>query len=150
VDGALLLGGIMSSYMESAAQNRDEADVARISGFLVRRLDDVMRGMAASGETPIVTADRLRRMIACGGMAEDEQGRVRTLMDQLLEQVRGTEAEEAAALLNAECGKAVPHRVVARALLVLLEKQAQPEWRELLSRLESALEEEFGCAMRKD
>ena len=141
-DGVLLLGGMMHQFMEGVMIDRDAIDDVRLSDFLVRRLDDVMRGMLEAGEPPIMGHSGIRRMIAFG-LAEQEEEHAHAVLNELKELAKGTDAEETIALIKAELNKAAPHRVIVRALLALLEKQGEPNWRETLRRLAQILEKSW-------
>ena len=138
-DGVLLFGGMMSQFMESLMIDRDAFDASVLARYLIRRIDDLMRGLIDAGDAPIISAASMQRMIAFGAGGPDE-AQTAGLLRQLRELAAGTDAEETTALLAAELGKAPPHPVMVRALLALLEKQAEPSMREPLRQLAEQLE----------
>ncbi|WP_123041096.1 TetR/AcrR family transcriptional regulator [Cohnella candidum] len=138
-DGVLILSGMMNDFMQGLLIDRDAIQDRRLSDFLVRRLDDVMRGMMEAGEPPIMGQSGFRKMIGFG-TPDGETEQKAAILAEIKGLAEGTDSEETVALLEAELNKAVPHRVVVRAMLALLEKQAEPEWNDTLQRLGRILE----------
>jgi AcrR family transcriptional regulator len=146
-DGVLLFGGMLGQYMEVVVRGSVRVDDSRLSAFLARRLDDVMQGMLAAGDSPIVGWRDVRDQADLGGEADERMREAQAAMAELKAALTSRPPEDGAAperedllaaldWLEQEMLRPVPNRVAVRALLALLNEAAEVLPSEPLAKLQ--------------
>jgi len=142
-DIALIMQGALGEIIGCHLLRGKPLEPQRISRYLVRRMDDIAAGLAASGERPLVAADEFDELVrrltgGCGPAAW--QTAIRELRERV-EAVRADgadtgELEEALGLLAAEAAKLLPNRVFLRAMLGHVRALAPEPLKPAVDRLE--------------
>lgn len=124
VDASILFEGMMQSYFKWLVIDNLPLDSERLAHFIVRRVDDAIKGMMEESDAPQISRDQVES-ISMGVSTPSEE---RTVQDQLrdmkekvarlsLHKTRIDELTHALDIIEAEANKEKPERVVIQGML---------------------------------
>jgi len=146
-DASTLLSGIVGHYFESLLIGETDIDERRLSRYLVRRLDDLMRGIEKEGETPILPNPDMSKLRAIAGIDHTAHGEeveslhamVTCLTDSEHTWDEQTTSDLLAALsilLEEAVNPLQRNHLLVRGMLSLLKQHGLHEWQPQLEKLE--------------
>jgi AcrR family transcriptional regulator len=128
-DAATLFSAMMAEFMHHLLLDSRERDFQRLARFLIERLDDVVRGMIAKQQPPILASDREPRF-------DEEIRAMRAVVEPL--DLRD-ELLSALEVLQAELGKVAPRPVIIKGMIAYLRSFAIEDLQPRLANLEAGI-----------
>ncbi len=126
VDLSIIVEGMLSNYMQLSIKYDVELDFHKMAVFLVRRLDDIVRGLIDSGEEPLVTKEHLTEFAQQMNLPPDSvKQEVETSLQKMQEAINHLDIDPSKAAelqgvidyLSSEIRKAEPKKFLIQGLL---------------------------------
>lgn len=137
LDAAMMFSAMTVEYMHHLTLDNIEYETKPIALYLLERLDDLMRGMIAKGQPPLLSPDRIHQFLPAAGFGiASEIHQIRSLLASLgLPPDRREEIESSLLVLNDELAKAEPQPVIIKGMIAYLHTLALPELKPHLDRI---------------
>ncbi|WP_053217533.1 TetR/AcrR family transcriptional regulator [Virgibacillus senegalensis] len=124
-DLGIMAEGMLSNYMQLSIKYNVELDLHKMAVFLVRRMDDMVEGMAGSGEEPVITKQLLEsadQVDLAPNLVRQEVEKMLTEMLDVVQQLdippaKTDELQGAIDYLFAEINKPDPKKFLIQGLL---------------------------------
>ncbi|QTM97981.1 TetR family transcriptional regulator [Sediminibacillus dalangtanensis] len=126
VDLGVIVEGMLSNYMQLSIKYDVELDFHKMAVFLVRRLDDIVKGIFESGEEPLITKEQLlestKHMKLPPDSVKQEMEKNLLEMQEVVNQLdidsaKATELQGVIDYLSSEMRKAEPKKFLIQGLL---------------------------------
>ncbi|MRH43940.1 TetR family transcriptional regulator [Aquibacillus halophilus] len=125
VDASIQLDGMLQGYCKNLVVHDLKVDTKELAAFIVRRLDDLVRGMITSKDHPQVTVEQLSYHNLLRQENVTDTNKVETIISSMLEKVNQTpldkeskqQLEEAAEVIKSEVAKQNPKKIIIQGML---------------------------------
>ncbi|WP_100009925.1 TetR/AcrR family transcriptional regulator [Lentibacillus sediminis] len=123
IDAIIQLEGMMSGYLKWIVLDDVHMEREKFGAFIIRRMDDIIAGMAERGEEPLLTVDHIPASYEMGGPSHDQtlSAQMRRLQEKISEmklaQQQKNQLLEVVRALENESGKPDKQPLVIQGLL---------------------------------
>jgi AcrR family transcriptional regulator len=132
-DLSLIIQGILKSYLEVVMLDKVELDFHYLSGFILKRVDDLVYGLLGSGEEPVLSTRKLAPLLQSAEAGPVNEGMLIRMIEEQLESVEDETGLVSLEVIKEEILKEETRPVVIRGMIVNLE--GSPSLRGLVEKI---------------
>jgi AcrR family transcriptional regulator len=132
-DLALIIQGILKSYLEVVMLDKVEIDFRYLSEFILKRVDDLVHGLLGSGDEPVLSTEKLAPLLQSEEAGPVNEGMLIRMIDEHLESVEDETGLVSLEVIKEEILKEVTRPIVIKGMIVNIE--SDPSLRGLVEKI---------------